>query len=124
PTDSGWISAGTGVRGLPLVYVIGQDKGRVELYIDRGGDQAEPNKRIFDQLHSHKKEIEGAFGGELSWQRVDDKRACRIAHTITLGGWKTDESKWPTIQDTMIDTMIRLEKALAPHLATLKTELS
>ena len=60
----------------------------------------------------------------LSWRRLDDKQACRIAYTVTGGGWKSDESKWPAIQDAMIDAMIRLEKALTPHLAKLKTDLA
>jgi hypothetical protein len=64
--------------------------------------KAAENKRIFDRLHSHKKEIEGAIGSELSWQRLDDKRACRVACTPAGGGWESNESKWPEIQDAMI----------------------
>jgi hypothetical protein len=58
----------------------------------------------------------------LSWQRLDAKRSCRIAYTITLGGWRSEESKWPEIQDAMIDGMVRLEKALKPQIANLKME--
>jgi hypothetical protein len=119
-----WISAGSGVRGLPLTYSIRQEEGRVELYIDRGADQAEENKRIFDWLEKRKEEIERAFGGKLSWERLEGKQGCRIAHTTTVGGYRSDESKWPEIQDAMIDAMVRLEKALTPHLANLKTELA
>jgi hypothetical protein len=121
--ESSWISAGSGVRGLPFVYVIHQEEGRVELYIDRGADQAAANKDIFDRLHAQKSEIESSFGGELSWQRLDDKRACRLAYTVPVGGYKSNESKWPQIQDAMIDAMARLEKALRPHLDRLRTEL-
>ena len=60
----------------------------------------------------------------MSWQRLDGKRACRIAYTTTIGGYRSDESKWPEIQDAMIDAMIRLENALIPHLAKLKGELA
>lgn len=123
PGEYTYIGAGSGVRGLPFNYVIRQTEGSVELYIDRGADEGEANKRIFDRLHGQKKQIEGDFGGELSWQRLDEKQACRIA-CPTTGGWKSDESNWPEIQDAMIDLMIRLEKALMPHLATLKTELA
>jgi hypothetical protein len=122
PGEYHWIGTSSGVRGLNLNYIIRQDEGTAELYIDRGPD-AEANKRIFDFLHSHRTEIEQAFGGELSWQRLDEKRACRIAFTTTLGGWRSEESRWPEIQDAMIDAMIRLEKALAPQLAKLKTEV-
>jgi hypothetical protein len=109
-SESGWISAGSGVRGVPFTYVIGQEEGRVELYIDRGAGKAAENKEIFDGLNKHKAEIEKAFGGELSWQRLDDKQGSRIAYTTQAGGYKSDESKWPEIQDAMIDAMGRLEK--------------
>jgi hypothetical protein len=73
---------------------------------------------------SHKEEIERSFGGELSWQRLDLKRSCRVAHTILVGGWRSDEARWPEIQDAMIDGMIRLARALKPQIAALKSEFS
>jgi serine/threonine protein kinase len=121
-SDSNAISAGSGIRGCPFVYVIGQDDSRVEMYIDRGTDQKEANKHIFDVLQAQKTEIEDTFGQPLSWQRLEDKRTCRIASSISTGGYRSDESKWPKIQGEMIDAMARLEKSLLPHLAKLKTE--
>ena len=111
------------MRGLGFNYVIGKDKGRVELYIARG-EGAEANKQIFDRFQKNKEEIEKAFGGVLSWQRLDDKQSCRIAYPITLGGWRSDESKWPEIQDAMIDAMTRLENALTPLLPKLNAEFA
>jgi hypothetical protein len=119
-----YISAGGGMWGLAFRYVIRQDEGAVDLYIDRGKGTDKENKKIFDQLESQKKQIEGDFGDHLSWERLDDSRASRIAYTTTVGGYRSDESKWPEIQDAMIDGMGRLEKALAPHLGKLKTELT
>ena len=122
PGEYHWLGAGSGIRGLGFNYVIRQDEGTVELYIDRGAEEADANKKIFDWLLSHKGEIEQAFGAELSWQRLDDKRSCRIAYTTTIGGWKSEEQKFPEIQDAMIDAMIRLEKAIKPQLAVWKNE--
>ena len=79
-----------------------------------------PIKRFSTGCYPTRTEIERAFGTELSWQRLDDKRSCRIAFTTTIGGWKSDEQKFPEIQDAMIDAMIRLEKALKPQLAALE----
>lgn len=112
-----WLGASSGIRGLNLNYVIVQEYGIAELYIDRG-DVTE-NKRIFDQLHARKEEIEAHFGGMLSWERLDSKRACRIKHTIETGGYRNPESEWPGIQMEMVDTMTRLESALKPALAAL-----
>jgi hypothetical protein len=121
PSKFSWIGAGSGVQGCPFTYSIGKNEGRVELYIDRGAGKQAENKDIFDRLHKHKAEIEKAFGGELSWQRLNDKQGCRVA-CETTGGYKSDEAQWPTLQDAMIVAMGRLEQAIAPHLAKLKSE--
>jgi hypothetical protein len=124
PGEYHWLGAGSGIRGLSFNYVIRQEEGTVELYIDRGSDEADANKKIVDSLSSRKSEIELAFGGELSWQRLDEKRSCRIAFTMTIGGWKSDEKKFPEIQDAMIDSMICLERAIKPQLPALRSELA
>ena len=84
-----WLGASSGIRGLGLNYVIVQEYGIAELYIDRG--DAVENKRIFDQLHARKDEIEKAFSGAPSWERLDAKRACRIKHVIERGGYRSDK---------------------------------
>jgi len=43
-----------------------------------------------------------------------------IKKTITEGGNKDEESKWPEIQDALIDAMNRLEKALSPYIPELR----
>jgi len=50
---------------------------RTEVYIDRG-DQA-INKLIFDQLMAQRSQIDAEYGDLLSWERLDDRRACRVA---------------------------------------------
>ncbi len=112
-----WLGASSGIRGLGLNYVIVQECGIAELYIDRG--EAMENKRIFDQLHARKEEIEKAFGGTLSWERLDTKRACRIKYVIERGGYRSPESQWPEIQTEMVETMTKLEAALKPALESL-----
>jgi hypothetical protein len=124
PGEYHWVGASSGMRGLNFNYVIRQDEGTVELYIDRGAQEADANKRVFDRLLSLREQIESSFGGELSWQRLDLKRSCRVAYTVLLGEWRSDEPKWPEIQDAMIDGMVRLERALRPQIAALKSEFS
>lgn len=50
---------------------------RVELYID-SGDKVK-NEQLFDCLLQCKQEIEAALGIEPQWERLDSRRACRIA---------------------------------------------
>ena len=114
PGPYNWISARFGIRGLGFNHVITKENGKVELYIDRG--VADENKRIFDTLESRKAEIEAGFGGSLSWDRLDARRASRIKHIIERGGYRSPESQWPAIQTEMVEKMTRLEAALRPAL--------
>jgi len=118
PGVNHWISASAGYRGLILSYVVLQDYCSAELYIDRG--VKEENKQIFDALAARKDEIDKAFGSALSWERLDDKRACRIKHVLPTGSFLSPESEWPQIQEALVDAMTRLESALKPALDSLK----
>ncbi len=119
PGQYGWVGAGSGKRGLGFNYAVREHETQVELYIDRGRDSAAENKAIFDQLQAQKGQIETVFGDGLEWQRLDDRRACRIRKVIELGGWR-DAEKWAGIQEAATDAMARLEKALKPHIVRLQ----
>jgi hypothetical protein len=112
PSTDSYISAGAGKYGLSYNYTIRKHDASVELYIDRG--DGETNKEIFDGLMASREQIEEKFGKPLEWKRLEGKQACRIMKTIDVGGYRDDEKEWPKIQDTMIDAMIQLEKALTP----------
>ena len=119
PSIYSWIGTGAGRSGLNYNYVITYKYGAIELYIDRGKESKEENKRIFDKLNSHKKEIEEIFGEELQWQRLDDARASRIRKAYTYARLD-DKNKWDKLQDDMIDGMIMLEKSLKKYINRLK----
>ncbi|WP_082767123.1 DUF4268 domain-containing protein [Bosea sp. PAMC 26642] len=52
-------------------------KVRAEVYLDC--DNKEQNEAIFDCLFAKKSQIELKFGAPLNWERLEKKRACRIA---------------------------------------------
>jgi len=120
PGEYNWIGTGAGTSGLAYVYSLTKHAAAVELYIDRGKEAEAENKAIFDQLLAAKEEIERVFNEPLEWQRLEDRRACRIRKQITIGGWRDDPAKWPDVYAAMVDAMIRLEKALKPHVQRLK----
>jgi len=73
PSSYGWIGTSSGIRGLNLNYVVTQNQSSAELYIDRGRDSQEENKRIFDQLAEHREQIDVAIGRAVSWERLEDR---------------------------------------------------
>lgn len=118
PGTHGSLCATAGRQGLSFNYVIGEHESRVELYIDRGKEKEDENVEIFDHFYGHKNEVESSFGEPLEWQRLEGKRACRIRKVNELGGYR-DQEKWPEINAAMIESMIRLENSLRPHIETL-----
>ncbi|MFZ5451842.1 MAG: DUF4268 domain-containing protein [Thermodesulfobacteriota bacterium] len=118
PGQDSWHGTGAGTGGLGYNYVIFQHKTRVELYI--GKSKQDENKEIFDKLMASKAEIEQTFGGPLEWERLDGKTSCRIKKDLPQGGYRDDEQTWPKVHEAMVDAMIRLHKALSPHIQYLK----
>jgi hypothetical protein len=116
-----FIEISAGISGLHFRYVVGLKKTRVELFIAR--PDATANKRIFDELESHKHEIEAAFEGQgqLSWERLEGSKSSRIAYRLLIGGSEGDEARWEMVQHAMIDAMTRLEQALRPFISRLRT---
>lgn len=53
------------------------DRLKVELYIDTG--DGDLNKAIFDTLLARRAEFERSFGEPLEWERLDNRRASRVA---------------------------------------------
>ena len=107
PNRFHWV--GTRRHGQWWNYVVLQYQTRAELYID--APEAEVNKKLFDTLYADRETIEAEFGGELVWQRLDEKRACRISFTVP-GGW-VDNSTWQSAIQKVVDAMQRLYKSLS-----------
>ena len=119
PGHYNWIGTSAGLpTGLNLNYSVRKHDGRVELYIDADRETGAGNTRVFDALFAHKAAIEVAFGEELEWEPLENKRACRIAKTVSAGGWQ-DEEKWSDAHAAMVDSMIRLNDALRDYLGDL-----
>ena len=78
------------------------------------------NNEKFDKLISQKEEIEKKFGKKLVWERLDDKRASRIALRFKgLGGLKNKEN-WDKIHEDMINNMVRLEEVFKDYISKLE----
>ena len=118
PSKYYWIGTGAGISGLSYNYTITKHNATVELYIDKGKDSKEINRKIFDKLFSQKDEIEKDFGGNLLWERLDNRRACRISVDFDIG--LKDKEKWSELHDKMIETMIRFEGSIEKHIRQIR----
>ncbi len=105
-----WYSFSSGVSGLTYGANFSQGgKARSELYIDLG-DQNK-NQYVFDQLLNIKDEIEGALGEELSWERLDNKRASRLA-LYTDGAIDDSDVDLEKIKQWHIDRLLKFKSSL------------
>lgn len=118
PQPESWVGAGAGMSGLSWNYSLRRNDTRVELYIDRGDE--EENGGIFDRLVGHRNEVEDEFGEALNWDRLEQRRACRISKRLHNGGWG-DEERWPAIAEATVDAMVRLEGSLRPYVRALSS---
>jgi Domain of unknown function (DUF4268)/Restriction Enzyme Adenine Methylase Associated/Protein of unknown function (DUF2924) len=101
---------GGGAMEGTIAYVINQHSSRVAFYTIRA--------EVYDALHAHKQGIEAAFGESLLWTRRESGLTSRIAYDMSIGGYE-DEANWETIQNAMIDAMLRFENALSPFVANI-----
>jgi hypothetical protein len=83
---------------------------RSELYVDTGSQDT--SKALFDSLHGKKAVIESSFGEQLNRERLDEKRASRIA--AYADGTVESSEEWDAYIDWFFDTQQRLRAALHP----------
>ena len=87
---------------------------RIELYVDTG-DQSR-NKRIFDTLCNYKTEIEAKLGEPLGWERLDSRRASRIALYHKKASITNPPEELAKLQDWAIRMMAQFYWAITPYL--------
>ena len=100
--------------GLRFYYWIYPEKWAVKFYME-GGEKAR-NKEVFDHLYADKQEVEKEFGSELEWYRLDNNKSSRIEYVFEGEGLSVGESRWPSIQDAMIDKFYGLVDAIYPRI--------
>lgn len=89
---------------------------RTDLYIDVGDGQE--NQRIFEELRKGKAQNEKAFGEELVWEALDQKRACRIA-CYREGGIEDPEEVVNSIRAWGIERLLKFRTVFGPQLAAI-----
>jgi hypothetical protein len=110
-------AAGPGLQGIVYGASFAQGgQARAEIYIDRG--DAAINKQLFDKLASEKGSLENQFGEELSWERLDERRACRVA-LYCPGSIKDDQQTLEVVRGWMIERLLKFKDIFGWRLAKL-----
>lgn len=119
PTKDHWLSSGTGVSGCVYSLIFGKDEARVELSLQRSSKVE--NKWIYDKLVSAQSAIDAAFGAEMDWRRMDDKKSSRIQFAKSFDGFNRES--WPEMIRWLGVHIEKLETAFAPPLSELNNRL-
>jgi len=107
-----WYSFSSGVKGITFGanFAMG-GKARTEVYIDQG--DAEINKKIFDALLVKSNEIENEYGEKFTWERLDDKRASRIA-LYREAVIDSADSELEETRQWHVDNLLKIKKVFLP----------
>jgi hypothetical protein len=109
-----YFSFSAGVTGLSYVVSFAHGgRARAEIYIDVGS--AEENKALLDEMLNQKDETEAAFGAPLEWERLENRRAARIA-SYREGSITDDPATLDKIHDWFIESLLKLKATVDPQL--------
>lgn len=110
PLGQNWLPlvvyAGSGLS-LVLSFARG-NRLRLECYIDTG-DAAE-NYRILEAMEAQHATLEAVAGAGLEWERLEGKRACRVATYVS--GTITDTEWLPRLIEWAVEHAPRLHRAI------------
>jgi len=105
PSKDNWIGIGIGMSGVNLNVVATKSSCRSEIYFNRGN--RDENKDLFDYIRQEEKAIETSFGGNLIWERMDDRVSCRI--DVRLEGVNIfDKDDWSKMVEFLVDVSERM----------------
>jgi len=112
-----WYSFSSGVRGFSwgVSFNLG-GRVRSEIYIDT--PDADRNEQILDDLMKDRGTIEKDFGEPLEWERLDEKRACRVA-CYRSGSIEESSERLEEIGAWAVDRLLRFKRVFGPRLRNL-----
>jgi hypothetical protein len=115
-----WATFSSGVSGL--VYGLSfarNNKVRCEIYIDFADQTL--NKLVFDRLTEKKETLEASFGEQFVWERLDGKRASRIA-LYRSGSINGDEAELTSLHHWAIEKLLKFKEVFRPILMSTRDE--
>lgn len=125
PQPQSWLSFGAGMSGVSIGWVFHQGpEFSLDLYIDTSdGDR---NEAVFQALEDDRAAIEDALDAELVWERLPEKRACRIKLPREIEGRITELTAVQRNQliEWGVDRMDEFQDEFEGRIGDLEVELS
>ncbi len=111
-----WYSFSSGTRGFQYSMSFAQGgRIRAELYIDLG--ESTLNMGAFDALAKDKATLDFEFGEPLEWERLEGRRACRIA-IYRPGSIEDPATSLEEHNRWAIDHLLQFKKVFGPRLSS------
>lgn len=119
--DNNLYAGGFDLTYVGLKVVITDSYASVVFNIAR--QDKNENKTVFDVMIKHKKDIEGAFGASLEWERSDDLVKSSISY-YKQGVSYFNKEDWQGMIEFLIEGINNLERAVKPFIGELKVALT
>ena len=102
------VALGTSEAHISIDLVNKDGNVVVEVYIN-------DNKELFDSFFDHKEEIESELGFNMTWDRLDGKKASRIKYYIS--GLNFDNhSNYDELMNLIIDTAVKIRNVFKKYM--------
>lgn len=116
PTKRGYVCFSSGRSDFLYCIVFGHNNTfRVQLYIN--SDLKSANKKYFNALENQKDAIEKEMQAKLSWKKLEDKGACRIA--IFSRPFTDRRAERERLIEWCIRTYARMKEVFGPRIREL-----
>jgi hypothetical protein len=109
-----WYSFASGFQGITYGLVFRQtNQVCVELYIDVGDETR--NKGIFHAIQQDRDRVEAEVGAPLQWERLDNRRASRVA-SYRKGSIEDSDAELAAIRGWAVPLLLRFKKVFDPRI--------
>ena len=115
-----WYAFSSGTSGIvySMSFALG-NKARVDTYIDLG--DYDQNKKLYEFIEQDQERIEAQYGASLSWEKLEEKRACRIA-AYREGSIDDDSEALEDIQKWAVDSLLKMREVIGPRIKEYRQE--
>jgi hypothetical protein len=117
PRPQHWYNIAIGRTGFEIAFTVSSISNRVGCEIYMNDERA---KQHFDLLNEQRKNIEAELGYDLDWQRLDEKKASRIAKYRE--GRIDNEDERQELIEWLYGKAVEFHQVFSPRIQALEVE--